>query len=91
MEKVVDICSQLGQLSGDAPIIRDFLAESARKLLTATVAGVLAKTGEGFGLLAVSSAVKEGASKTALMSHAKSFASQAIEQNSRHQFSLLLS
>ncbi len=81
MEKVVDICSQLGQLGGDAPVIRDFLAESARKLLTATVAGVLVKTGEGFSLLAVSSAVKEGASKTALMSHAKSFASQAIEQN----------
>ncbi len=81
MEKVVDICFQLGQLGGDAAVIRDFLAESARKLLTATVAGVLVKTGEGFALPAVSSAVKEGASKTALMSHAKSFASQAVEQN----------
>jgi len=81
MEKVADVCSQLGQLGSEAAIVRDLVAESARKLLNATVAGVLVKSGETFGLLAVSSAVKEGASKTALMSHAKSFASQAIEQN----------
>lgn len=86
MEKVVDVCSQLGQMGPDPSIVRDFVAESARKLLTATVAAVLIKTGEGFGLLAVSSAVKEGASKTALMSHAKSFASQAIEQNRATDF-----
>ncbi len=62
-------------------MVRDFVAESARKLFAATLAGVLAKTGESYVLLSVSSAVKEGASKTALISHAKSFASQAIEQN----------
>ena len=81
MERVVDVCSQLGQLEAKSPIVRDFVAESARKLFAATVTGVLVRTPEGFGLLAVSSTVKEGASKTALMSHAKSFASQAIEQN----------
>jgi PAS domain S-box-containing protein len=81
MEKVVDVCSQLGQLGADAAVVRDFVAESVRKLLAATVAGVLVKTGENYGLLALSSAVKEGAGKTAMMSHAKSFASQAIEQN----------
>jgi PAS domain S-box-containing protein len=81
MEKIVDVCFQLGQMAADGPVLRDFVAESARKLFAATLAGVLAKTGESYVLLAASSTVKEGASKTALMSHAKSFASQAIEQN----------
>jgi PAS domain S-box-containing protein len=86
MEKVVDVCFQLGQLAADRPVVRDFVAESARKLFAATVAGVLAKTGDSYVLLAASSSVKEGAGKTALMSHAKSFASQAIEQNRTSNF-----
>src|SRR5438309_673587 len=86
MEKVADVCSELAQLGADASVIRDFVAESVHKLLAATVAGVQVKTGESYGLMAVSSAVKEGAGKTALMSHAKSFASQAIEQNRATEF-----
>ena len=80
MEKILEACVQLRTIHGGPAELHAFVAETARKIFGATVAGVLQRESDSYKLSAVSPAVKEGSGKTALLSHARSFATQAIEQ-----------
>src|SRR5882724_10828167 len=80
MEKVLEACANLPSLGGEAPVLREYLAESARKIFQAEVAGMLVQDGDNYLLGAVSPPVQSGGGKTALLSHAQSFAAQATEQ-----------
>jgi len=79
MEKVLEVCAQLPLLGGKPEALREFLVETARRIFAVTVAGMLVREEESHSLSAISTAVKEGVGKTALLSHAKSFATQAID------------
>ncbi len=79
MEKVLEVCAHLPLLGGKPEALREFLVDTARKIFTVTVAGMLVREEESHSLSAISTAVKEGVGKTALLSHAKSFATQAID------------
>src|SRR5690348_3503570 len=81
MEKVLEACAQLPLVGSEATALREFVAETARKVFAATLSGILARRGETYSLEAVSSASRETPGKSVLVSHATSFASQAIEQN----------
>jgi PAS domain S-box-containing protein len=80
MEKILEACVQLRLIQGGTEEQHAFVAEASRKIFGAAVAGVLLRERDGHNLSAVSPAVKEGSGKTALLSHARSFATQAIEQ-----------
>ena len=80
MENVLEACVQLPSLSGEPPVLRQYIAESARKIFDAAVAGMMVRDGESFLPGAVCTAVDESAGKKALLEHVRSFATQAIEQ-----------
>jgi two-component system NtrC family sensor kinase len=90
MENVLAACIELASLTGEPPILRRHIAEAARKIFQSLVAGVM--LGDGAGLLSAATAAHDAveenapgdknspASKNALLEHARSFATQAIEQ-----------
>jgi PAS domain S-box-containing protein len=80
MEKVLEACVQLPALSGEPSVLRQHIAESARTIFAAAVAGMMVRDGESYLPGAVCTAVDERAGKKALLEHARSFATQAIEQ-----------
>jgi len=59
-EKVLEACAQLPSLGGEAPVLREYVAESARKIFQAEVAGMLVRDGDNYQLGAVSAAVQPG-------------------------------
>jgi two-component system NtrC family sensor kinase len=90
MENVLAACAELANFSGDPPALRRHIAEAARKIFPSLVAGVMVH--DGMGLLPAATAANEpadgnaptdtgaSADKNALLNHARSFATQAIEQ-----------
>ena len=86
MENVLAACIELVSLGGEPPILRRHIAEAARKIFQSLVAGVM--LGDGVAATAVPDSTEEEASgekkdptgKNALLEHARSFATQAIEQ-----------
>ena len=80
MEKVFEACVELPNLSQDPVVLHRHIAESARKIFKAVVAGVMVRDGEGYLPSAVCTAADEAGSKEPLLEHARLFASQAIEQ-----------
>jgi len=80
MQKVLEACAQLPRLGSDAAAVREFAAEVARKTLQAPVAGILQRDGDTYVLGSVSAEAKQGSGKPALISQARSFATQAIEK-----------
>ncbi|HLK53622.1 MAG TPA: hypothetical protein VKU42_09200, partial [Candidatus Angelobacter sp.] len=48
MENVLEACVQLPSLSGEPPVLRQYIAESARKIFDAAVAGMMVRDGESF-------------------------------------------
>jgi two-component system NtrC family sensor kinase len=90
MENVLASCIELATLSGEPPVLRQHIAETARKIFQSLVAGVM--LGDGAGLLSAATAVPDSieenasgdknhpAGTSALLEHARSFATQAIEQ-----------
>src|SRR5260221_5411067 len=80
MEKVLEVCAQLPSQGGDPQVLREYIAESGRKIFQAAVAGVLVREGESYQQGAVSSDEETEKTQTALLSHVRSFAVQAIEQ-----------
>ena len=88
MEKVLDACIQLPQTEGGCSGIYRHLAEAVRKIFATAVSGILVREGAGYSLAAVSSPVKEGADKAALLSHVSTFATQAIDRQRLLSFKL---
>lgn len=80
-DKVLEACTQLPRTGAEAPAVREFVAEAARKIFVAALSGVVLRQGDSYVLEGVSSAPKASPGKSVLLSHARSFASQAIEQN----------
>src|SRR5262245_35077359 len=58
--------------------VQQSLAESARRIFRASVAGIMVREHEGYSLASVSAAGKE---ENELLSRARSFASQALTSN----------
>jgi len=87
IEKILEACAQLQALNAEPPVLREFIAETARKTFALTVAGIVVRQPDGDKLAAVSPAAKttsakpgkEPSGKTALLAHARSFAAQTIE------------
>ncbi|HEY1526354.1 MAG TPA: PAS domain S-box protein [Candidatus Angelobacter sp.] len=80
MEKVLESCVELANLSQDPSVLRQHIAESARNIFKAVVAGMMVRDGESYLPSAVCTAVDETAGRKALLEHARSFATQSIEQ-----------
>src|SRR5689334_10836444 len=80
MEEVLEECAKLPSLSGEPSVQRQYIAESARKIFQAAVAGMMVRQGENYLPGAVCTEADEPADKKALLEHARSFATQAIEQ-----------
>jgi len=90
MENALAACIELACLSGGPPILRRHIAEAARRIFPSLVAGVMLE--DGTGLLSAATAVPDSieenapgdknhpADKNVLLEHARSFATQAIEQ-----------
>jgi PAS domain S-box-containing protein len=68
-------------MGGEPRLLREYLAETARKLFASSLSCILIRDGLSYVLEPVSSGVKDPAVTTALLAHARSFATQAIEQN----------
>jgi PAS domain S-box-containing protein len=81
MEKALEACTQLAQMKGEPSALREYLAETARKVFAPALAGILLRDRQTYTLETLSSSGKEGPDKTVLLTHATSFASQAVEQD----------
>lgn len=77
LEQVLAACAQLP--GGEARVLREYFAETARRIFQASVAGMLVKDGDGYALGPVFTAGKEETGDTSLLSHAESFAAQAVD------------
>src|SRR6185369_15188396 len=80
MEEVLEACAKLPSLSGDATALRQHIAESAKDIFQAVLAGMMVRHGESYLPGAICTDVDEPAGSKALLEHARSFATQAIEQ-----------
>ncbi|HEY2113743.1 MAG TPA: PAS domain S-box protein [Candidatus Angelobacter sp.] len=90
MENVLAACAELANFTGEPPVLRGHIAEAARRIFQSPVAGLMLSDGVGFlpaAMAAHDSAGKSAlaeenasADKNALLEHARSFATQAIEQ-----------
>ena len=67
------------QFPVDAKALREHMTEASRRIFQAGVAGVLIQDQQGYGLSAVSPSGKEDTADASLLSHARSFAAQAVE------------
>ena len=81
MDRVLEACAQLGVMRAEPPVVREYLAETARKAFSAVFSGILVRDGQDYSVEGASSTAKDNPGKTVLLSHAQSFASQAIDQN----------
>src|ERR1044071_4331954 len=90
MENVLAACAELANFSGEPPILRRQIAEAARRIFPSLIAGVMVHDGASLlpvGIAATDLADKNtptntgaASDKNALLDHARSFATQAIEQ-----------
>src|SRR6202171_125002 len=78
--QVAEVCAKLPRLVGDIGSARTYVTDAVRRIFCLPVAGMLVRTGNAYVLDAVSSEEEQRAGNSALVSHAKSFAQQAIDQ-----------
>ncbi|MGZ4874581.1 MAG: GAF domain-containing protein, partial [Candidatus Angelobacter sp.] len=86
MERVLEACAELLSFNGELPVLRQRIAESAREIFQAVVAGIMVRDCESYLPAAVCAGADDPASAKALMEHARSFATQAIEQQRQLNF-----
>jgi len=85
---VLEACDQLPLVGGDQAALRSYIAETARDTLQALVAGMLLREDETYVLSSVAGEDNRDLAKSSLISHAKVFASQALETKKLLNFSL---
>jgi PAS domain S-box-containing protein len=92
MEKALEACTQLPQGYQDLPTLHTYVAEKARDISQALVAGLLVKQGETYGLAHVSGEEKSVGQNAAgtLLSHARNFAVKAAQEKKTVEFRLSL-
>src|SRR5438270_4285733 len=77
-ERVLEACQQLPSLAAEPPVLREYIVSSAAKIFQAAVAAILVREGDKYVSAAVVSEADRGSE--ALIAHARSFATQAVEQ-----------
>src|SRR5215471_5329396 len=87
-QKVLEACNQLPLLSGDQAALRTYIAETARVTLQASVAGMLLREDETYVLGSVAGEDNRDLAKSSLISHAKVFATKALQTKKLLNFSL---
>src|SRR5215813_814732 len=87
-QRVLEACDQLPLLGGDQAALRSYIAETARDTLQALVAGMLLREDETYVLGSVVGEDNRDLAKSSLISHAKVFASQALQTKKLLNFSL---
>ncbi len=90
LQQVAEMCAELPRLVGDIGAARTYLTDAVRRIFCLPVAGMLLRTGNAYVLDAVSSEEEQRTGNSALVSHAKSFAQQAIDQGVLIGFSFSL-
>ncbi|MGH9567119.1 MAG: GAF domain-containing protein, partial [Candidatus Angelobacter sp.] len=81
LEKVMEACAELPATGSDPAAIGVFVAESARRIFGGTASGTLVREKGVDSLASIVTAVRDGAEESALLSHAMSFATQAVDQH----------
>ena len=81
MERALEACLQLPALRAEPPVLRDHLLNSAGSIFQADLAAMLVREGNSYLSAAVVAAVENKEESESLLSHARSFATQAVEQN----------
>lgn len=79
-ERVLEACLHLASLGTGFPALRDEIVNATGRTFHAAVAGMLLREGDGFRSVAVAAPTEDAKENQALLSHARSFATQAIEQ-----------
>src|SRR5215471_5578914 len=87
-QRVLEACDQLPLLGGDQAALRSYIAETARDTLQALVAGMLLREDETYVLGSVVGEENRDLAKSSLISHAKVFATQALQTKKLLNFSL---
>src|SRR6267154_4204408 len=85
MERVLEACAELQSFNGEVPVLRQRIADSAREIFQGVVAGMMVRDGETY-LSATVCTTDDPLRAKALMEHARSFATQAIEQERQLNF-----
>src|SRR6266481_1741470 len=86
LERVLETCAHLPSINREPAALHEYLAASASKIFQAAVTGMLLREDENYTALAIASGTDENVSKNALMAHARSFATQALEQERQINF-----
>ncbi|MGZ7051795.1 MAG: hypothetical protein ACXVJ0_07055, partial [Candidatus Angelobacter sp.] len=71
MERVLEACAELVSFNGELPVLRQRIAESAREIFRAVVAGIMVRDCESYLPAAVCAGADDPASAKALMEHAR--------------------
>ena len=79
-ESVLEACLELSRLNAEPAVLREHIVSSAGKIFEAAVAGMMVRDGDSYLPAAISAEGEDAAGTQALLSHARSFATQAIEQ-----------
>src|SRR5581483_3916414 len=87
-ERVLEACLHLASLDAGAPTLREEIVNAAGRTFHAAVAGMLLRQGDSFRSVAIAAPTEDGKENQALLSHAHSFAAQAIEQKRLLNFRL---
>ena len=88
IHKVLDVCAQLSRMNGSPTALRSYIAETARDISQATVAGTLLKADQAYVLGSIAVEGNADPARSALISHAKAFAGQAIDSKELLSFNL---
>src|SRR5260221_3893459 len=86
MERVLEACAELQSFNGEVPVLRQRIADLAREIFQGVVAGMMVRDGESCLPAAVCAPTDDPLRTKALMEHARSFATQAIEQKRQLNF-----
>jgi PAS domain S-box-containing protein len=79
-ERVLEACQQIPALGAEPPVLREYIVSAAGSVFQAEAAGMLLREEEGYVPVAVVATVEDGSGSDALLTHARSFAMQAVEQ-----------
>ncbi|HKR95565.1 MAG TPA: hypothetical protein VJW55_09400, partial [Candidatus Angelobacter sp.] len=79
-ERVLEACLHLASLGTGAPGLREEIVNAAGRTFHASVAGMFLREDDGFRSVAIAAPTEDAKENQALLSHARSFATQAIEQ-----------
>ncbi|MCU1334084.1 MAG: signal transduction histidine kinase, nitrogen specific, NtrB [Candidatus Angelobacter sp.] len=79
LEKVLQACAEFSSFNGELPVLRERVANTAREIFHGVMAGMMVRDGET-SVPAACTGTDGPANAKALMEHARSFSTQAIEQ-----------